>query len=123
MLSGGKLVAFLATANADKAKTFYERTLGLTLREDSPFALVFDANGVMLRIQKMQAVTPAPGTALGWDVADIQATIAELTTRGVTFERYPGLPQDDLGIWQSPAGARVAWFKDPDGHTLSLTQF
>ncbi len=123
MLNDAKLVAFVATANADNAKAFYNRTLGLTLREDSPFALVFDANGVMLRIQKMQSVTPSQGTVLGWDVADIRATIAELTARGVTFERCPRLPQDDSGIWQSPSGALVAWFRDPDGNTLSLTQF
>ncbi len=123
MLSDAKLVAFVATANADKAKAFYSQTLGLTPREDSPFALVFDANGVMLRIQKMQSVTPSPGTVLGWDVADIRATIAELTARGVTFERYPRLTQDDSGIWQSPSGALVAWFRDLDGNTLSLTQF
>lgn len=122
-LSKAKLVAFVATANADRAKTFYEQTLGLTLCEDSPFALVFDAQGVMLRIQKLPAVTPAPNTVLGWDVADIRATIRDLAERGAIFERYPRLAQDELGVWQSPAGALVAWFKDPDGNTLSLTEF
>ncbi len=122
-VSSARIIAFAATANGDVAKAFYGGTLGLTLREDSPFALVFDANGVMLRIQKLASVTPPANTVLGWDVADIRATIRDLAQRGVTFERYPRLEQDDLGVWRSPAGAFVAWFKDPDGNVLSLTQF
>ena len=122
-VSRARVIAFAATANGDRAKAFYGDTLGLALREDGPFALVFDANGVMLRIQKLASGTPAPNTVLGWEVADVRAAIRDLARCGVTFERYPRLEQDDLGVWQSPAGALVAWFKDPDGNVLSLTQF
>jgi catechol 2,3-dioxygenase-like lactoylglutathione lyase family enzyme len=121
-LGQARLMAFGATANAERAKAFYGRTLGLRLVEDSPFALAFDASGTMLRIQKVESVTPAGYTALGWEVDDIRAAVRALTQAGVRFQRYPGLQQDDLGIWRSPGGADVAWFQDPDGSTLSLTQ-
>lgn len=123
MLSKSKVVAFVATSAPDKAKTFYEQTLGLRLTYDDAYAIVFDANGVMLRIQKVEAHTPANFTALGWDVADILAEVRELTSKGVRFEKYEWLEQDEFYIWTSPGGARIAWFKDPDGNVLSLTQF
>src|SRR5579871_3939845 len=111
MLNTSDLVAFVAATNADRARAFYEGTLGLTLVEDNPFALVFDANNVMVRVQKVQSLNPAAHTTLGWNVSDIRGTIIALTHKGVVFERYPRLSQDDLGIWLSPSGARVAWFK------------
>ena len=96
--------------------------LGLSLVEDSPFALVFDSNGTTLRVQKVEQVTPAPYTALGWQVTDIEASVRSLRAKGAVFQRYEGLSQDALGIWKSPSGAKVAWFRDPDGNTLSLTE-
>ena len=123
MLSSSEVIAFVATTNAEKARAFYEGRLGLTLVEDNPFALVFDAHGVMLRIQKVQSLNPAAHTTLGWNVSDIRKTIAALVQNGVIFERYDRLSQDPAGIWVSPSGAHVAWFKDPDGNVLSLTQF
>jgi catechol 2,3-dioxygenase-like lactoylglutathione lyase family enzyme len=118
-----KIICFVATRNAASARKFYETTLGLKFVSDDPFATVFDANGTMLRVQKVQELVLAKHTVLGWDVPDIAARIGELTSKGVCFERYPGLPQDELGAWTTPSGAKVAWFKDPDGNTLSLTQF
>jgi len=119
-------MAFLATTDADRAKKFYGDVLGLRFVEDSPFALVFDAGGTMLRIQKIKELDPPQFTALGWNVADIRGTIGDLVKRGVTFERfserYAFMQQDDVGIWTTPDGSQVAWFKDPDGYTLSLTQ-
>jgi catechol 2,3-dioxygenase-like lactoylglutathione lyase family enzyme len=123
MLSASKVISFVATKDASKARTFYEQMLGLTFVSDSPFALEFDANGTMLRIQKVQQHSPAIHTVLGWDVADIQAEIVALARKGVVFERYGFLSQDDRGVWIAPSGAKIAWFKDPDGNTLSLTQF
>lgn len=123
MLTSHDLIAFVATVRPDDAKAFYGGVLGLRLVEDSPFALVFDAAGTMLRVQKVRELVPAPHTALGWRVADIRAKVEALAARGVAFERYPGLEQDGLGIWTSPAGGRIAWFRDPDGNVLSLTQF
>jgi catechol 2,3-dioxygenase-like lactoylglutathione lyase family enzyme len=123
ILGSAKLVAFAATSAPAKALTFYRDTLGLTLVEESPFAFVFDANGTMLRLTPVQKVAVGQYTVLGWEVNDIKATVKKLTGAGVKFNRYPGMEQDELGIWQSPSRARIAWFKDPDGNTLSVTQF
>jgi catechol 2,3-dioxygenase-like lactoylglutathione lyase family enzyme len=123
MLASQPVIAFVATRNAQAARRFYADTLGLRLVSDEPWAIVFDAAGTMLRIQKVEVFTPHAFTALGWNVRDIEAVVAELTNRDVRFERYPGLDQDERGIWRAPGGGRVAWFKDPDGNTLSLTQF
>jgi predicted enzyme related to lactoylglutathione lyase len=123
MLNKSKVVAFVATSRPDSAKRFYEQTLGLRLISDDAFAIVFDANGVMLRVQKVKEHTAPNYTALGWDVADIDASLKELLSRGVRCERYEWLKQDELGIWISPSGGKIAWFKDPDGNILSLTQF
>ena len=122
MLKLAKIVCFVATAKPAAAKKFYRDVLGLSLVEDSPFAIVFDLNGTMLRVQKVQNVAPAGYTALGWEVDDVQAAVKKLTMKGIRFERYPGMDQDKLGVWSAPSGARVAWFTDPDGNILSLTQ-
>ncbi len=116
-------VLFLATANAERSRAFYERVLGLALVADELPALVFQVGDRMLRIQKVDQVHAAPYTALGWAVSDIRRTIGSLTAAGVVFERYAGMNQDGDGIWRAPSGALVAWFRDPDGHVLSLTQF
>jgi catechol 2,3-dioxygenase-like lactoylglutathione lyase family enzyme len=121
-LSSANLVAFVATAVPARAREFYEHVLGLRLVADDPFALVFDANGTTLRIAKVQELTPVPRTVLGWAVRDIAGEVTGLARQGVTFERFEGVTQDELGIWSAPGGARVAWFKDPDGNLLSLTQ-
>ena len=96
--------------------------LGLTFVEDTPFALVFDAHGIQLRVTRVEELTPSPHTVLGWDVGDVPAAVKQLGGKGVTFERYEGLGQDDDGIWSSPDGTKVAWFKDPDGNRLSVSQ-
>jgi predicted enzyme related to lactoylglutathione lyase len=123
MLGDAAVIAFVATTSAEHARTFYAEALGLRLRSEDGFALVFEAHGTMLRVQKVAAVQPPPYTVLGWEVADIAHAVQALSQRGVSFERVPGLEQDELGIWTTPDGSRVAWFKDPEGHVLSLTQF
>jgi catechol 2,3-dioxygenase-like lactoylglutathione lyase family enzyme len=122
MLGSSELIAFVATTDADRARAFYEGTLGLTLVSDDPFALVFDANGQMLRIAKVEELTPARHTVLGWTVSDIVAAATALSARGVTLLRFGGMGQDELGIWASPGGGRIAWFHDSDGNTLSLSE-
>ena len=123
MLGSSKLMAFVGTTDTPRARQFYENVLGLTFVADEPFALVFNADAVMVRIFKLEALTPAPYTVLGWSVADIDRMIQALGSKGVAFERFPGLEQDKTGVWVSPSGAKVAWFKDPDGNVLSITQF
>ena len=122
-MKDAKIISFVATEEPAEAREFYEKTLGLKFVSDDPFAIVFDVGGTMLRVQKVEELVPAGYTVLGWEVADIRAEIKKLSKRGVRFERFGGLPQDELGVWTSPAGGKIAWFKDPDGNILSLTQF
>jgi len=122
MLGSAKIVAFAPITDAQRARRFYEGVLGLRFVSQDQFALVMDANGIILRLAVVQSLTPQPFTVLGWEVADIQETVAALKQLGVAFERFPGMPQGDLGIWTAPGGAKVAWFKDPDGNLLSVSQ-
>jgi catechol 2,3-dioxygenase-like lactoylglutathione lyase family enzyme len=117
------IVGFISIVDVPRAKEFYRDTLGLTLLfEEPPFALVFDAHGIMLRLGMAKELPPAHGTVLGWNVPDITAAVKELAEAGVRFERFPPMKQDELGIWTSPTGAKVAWFKDPDGNILSISE-
>src|SRR5688572_7432885 len=115
-------MAFVATADAARARDFYRDVLGLRLVGDEPFALLFESGGTTLRVQKVASVTPPQYTVLGWSVSDIEETMERLRAGGVRFEAF-GMPgQDTSGLWTAPDGTRVAWFKDPDGNLLSLTQ-
>jgi catechol 2,3-dioxygenase-like lactoylglutathione lyase family enzyme len=122
MLASCDLMAFVATTSLARAKDFYLTTLRLPLIEESPYACVFDANGTVLRVTVVDTLTPAPYTVLGWTVPDIGEMVKSLVHRGVTFDRFPGMDQDEAGVWDAPGGARVAWFRDPDGNRLSVTQ-
>ncbi len=122
MLAGAELVAFLAATDLRRAEDFFGGVLGLDHRETTGYAAVFQAGPTTLRVTLTDRVTPAAYTVLGWTVADLPASVAQLAGRGVTTEFFDGLPQDDAGIWTTPDGARVAWFRDPDGNLLSLTQ-
>lgn len=123
MLGKAPVIAFLATTDPDRTKTFYRRALGLRLIEDNQFALVFKVGSADLRIQKLERFRPQTFTVLGWSVADTHQALSRLIKRGIAPERYPHMEQDELGVWSSPSGAQVAWFRDPDGQLLSLTQF
>jgi len=117
------IVAFVSIVDVARAKEFYRDTLGLRLiSEEPPFALVFDANGIMVRLGMAKELPPAHGTVLGWQVPGIEAAVRDLERAGVRFERYERMKQDDLGIWTTPTGAKVAWFKDPDGNILSIAE-
>ena len=122
MLGTSKVETFVGTTKPQLARHFYETILGLTFVSDEPYALLFDANGVMLRVSKVEHVAAAPYTVLGWVVQNIQETVRGLKKKGVLFERYPYFEQDESGIWSAPSGAKVAWFKDPDGNLLSVSQ-
>ena len=122
MLQSAKLVAFSATSDAARAKAFYGDVLGLRLISEDGFALVFDAQGTTLRVSLVKDVVTAPYTVLGWEVSDIVAAVRGLVAKGVQFERYPWMHQDELGVWSAPDGGSVAWFKDPDGNLLSVSQ-
>jgi len=121
MLGSIDIVAFVPTRDAEKARAFYVGVLGLRFVKDDGFALVLDANGIMVRVAKAQ-FTPAPFTILGWQVPDIEKMVTGLREKGVQFERFGFFEQDELGIWTAPGGDKVAWFKDPDGNMLSVSQ-
>lgn len=119
------IVAFLSIVDVARAKAFYSDTLGLRLvSEEPPFALVYNANGIMLRLVMAKVRPEFNGTLLGWQVPDISAAVTELEKAGVAFERYglDFMKQDEQGIWTTPTGSKVAWFKDPDGNTLSVSE-
>ncbi len=125
MLGSSTLVAMVPSTDLARARTFFEGVLGLRVVAQDGFALVLDANGATLRVTNVASVpgfAPAPFAIAGWLVDDIEAIVRELQGRGLRCARFEGMPQDELGIWLSPSGARVAWFKDPDGNVLSITQ-
>ena len=113
----------MPTTDPRRARAFYGTTLGLPLVEETPFACVFRAPNAMLRVTVVDRVAPAPYTVLGWAVGDVETRGTRARPpAGWSSLRYDGLDQDELGVWRSPAGARVAWFRDPDGNVLSITQ-
>ncbi len=123
-LASNQPVGFIPTANAEAARAFYEQTLGLQFESDDQFALVFrlgPGHGTMLRVVRAGTFTPAPYTVFGWETVDIEACVDDLVKQGVTFERFGFFEQDERAIWHAPGGAKVAWFKDPDGNTLSIS--
>ncbi len=124
MLTNSKPVILIPTVKKDAARQFYETTLGLIFKSDDGFALVFDTGSIMLRVTPVQEFTPHPFSVLGWEVDDISAAVTGLSGKGVTFEIYdfPWMEQDGQGIWSAPDGTKVAWFKDPDGNLLSVSQ-
>ena len=119
-----RMIGFLVTNDSQKATTFYRDVLGFLVMGEDEYAVTFDANGTMLRLNKGRDFKPAQGTVLGWEVDDIHAAIRELASRGVHFEQFnlPFMKQDKLGVWTPANGDRVAWFKDPDGNVLSISQ-
>jgi catechol 2,3-dioxygenase-like lactoylglutathione lyase family enzyme len=122
MLGSTNIVAFVPIKDSEKARAFYEGVLGLRFVKDDGFALVLEANGVMVRAAKMKEFTPAQFTILGWQVSDIEQVVRGLAAKGVHFEIFGFFRQDELGIWTAPTGDKVAWFKDPDGNILSVSQ-
>ncbi|MEM6900774.1 MAG: VOC family protein [Pseudomonadota bacterium] len=116
------LYTFVPVADGDRAKLFYGDVLGLTLLEDTPFAVVFKVPGGTLRLAKTPNFAPQPFSLISWVVDDIEAEMSALSAKGIVFEFFEGLPQDEIGVWTVPHGAKVCWFKDPDGNLLSLTQ-
>jgi len=123
ILNSCNLIAFVGTSDMNRAKAFYGDRLGLTVVSEDGFALVLDAHGTMVRVTLVSDVRVAPYTVLGWGVVEIAACVTELKEAGVMMERFAGIEQDELGIWTAPGGgARVAWFKDPDGNLLSVSQ-
>ena len=122
MLGSTNIVAFVPTKDSEEARAFYEGVLGLRFVKDDGFAMVLDANGIMIRVAKVPQFTPAQFTILGWQVNDIAKVVEGLQKNGVRCEIFGFFKQDELGIWTAPTGDKVAWFKDPDGNVLSLSE-
>jgi catechol 2,3-dioxygenase-like lactoylglutathione lyase family enzyme len=122
MLEKETLVAFIATSKPQAARAFFEGVLGLSFVGEHEHLVMFQSGAAQLMLQKVSVVTPPHGTALGWNVSDLRGTMRALVDRGVTFERFEGMDQDESGVWSPAPGTGVAWFKDPDGNLLSLSQ-
>jgi catechol 2,3-dioxygenase-like lactoylglutathione lyase family enzyme len=122
VLADADLIAFAATTDLERARGFYEGVLGLPVVDHDGFAVAFDAHGTTLRVTAVREMRPAPYTVLGWRVPDAAAAVRDLAARGVGTLRFEGMGQDEHGIWTAPSGARIAWFTDPDGNTLSVAQ-
>jgi catechol 2,3-dioxygenase-like lactoylglutathione lyase family enzyme len=118
----GKMVGFIPSHDLNRSKFFYTQVLGFRAKGTDPFALVLDAHGDTIRVVSLQGFKPASYTVLGWAVSNISKVVAELRKKGVIFQRYDGMKQDAHGVWRAPGGSLVAWFKDPDGNVLSVTQ-
>jgi catechol 2,3-dioxygenase-like lactoylglutathione lyase family enzyme len=123
VLGNRPLMAFIPVRDLGAAQSFYREVLGLRVTEEGPYAVVLDAGGTVLRLTQVDGFQPQPFTVAGWRVLDMEASIDSLATRGVDFISYEGMDQNEKGIWSTPDGDQVAWFKDPDGNTLSLTCF
>jgi catechol 2,3-dioxygenase-like lactoylglutathione lyase family enzyme len=122
MLASSKVIGFVPTKDSAKARTFYETHLGFQFISEDPFALVMRAGETIIRLAKVKDFTPPPFTVLGWEVPNIEEVVAWLQKRGVAFEKYPWVADKERGIWTAPTGDKVAWFKDPDGNVLSVSQ-
>ena len=123
MAALGTLIGFIPTRDGDAARIFYEKKVGLRFISEDQFAIVFQSGENLIRVSRTGSFTPAPFTILGWESSRIEQDVRDMSARGVKFERYDYMgQQDELGIWTAPNGARVAWFKDPDGNTLSISQ-
>jgi len=123
VLADKNIIAMVPITNGERARAYYVDTLGLRFVKDDGFAVVIDANGNMLRLTKMHEVKPQPFTVLGWEVSNVEDAVRTLQSKGVSFELFHDfMKQDELGIWTAPDGTKVAWFKDPDGNMLSVTQ-
>jgi catechol 2,3-dioxygenase-like lactoylglutathione lyase family enzyme len=122
MLSSAPGIAFLPSTDLDRSRRFFERELGLSVESLDEYACVLHAGSTTLRVTRVEELRPQPFTVFGWFVPDIRSTVDGLATRGITCLDYDGLEQDPAGIWTTPSGDQIAWFTDPDGNVLSLTQ-
>jgi catechol 2,3-dioxygenase-like lactoylglutathione lyase family enzyme len=122
ILETAKPAIIICTRDRVRATAFYRDTLGLTLAYEDNFAAVFNTGGITLRVSVVADFTPHEHTILGFHVPDVSATVKALREKGVVFNRYPRLTQDEQGIWTVPGGTtKVAWMKDVDGNVLSVT--
>ena len=112
---------FVRISDPERSRRFYEQTLGLAFDYENPYVMVFRSGNSQIIAQIVKEFAPVPATVLGWEVKDIENVVTALRKSGVVFEKYEGMDQDELGIWKSPAG-KVAWFKDPDGNILSVSE-
>ena len=122
ILEAAKPAIVICTRDRDRATAFYRDALGLTLAYEDNLASVFNTGGVTLRVSVVPDFTPHAHTILGFNVPDVHATVKALREKGVAFNLYPRFHQDELGILTIPGGTvQVAWFNDPDGNVLSVT--
>jgi len=121
-LSQSKIVSFIPSTNLELAASFYTNKLNLKLISSDDYALEYFVNNATLRINKVVDLVKVNYTVLGWEVKNIKSTVDELRKNGIKFIFYEGMSQNENGICSFPDGGKVAWFKDPDDNTLSISQ-
>ena len=123
MLASSRLQTIVWTSRISAAEKFYSEVLGLPLKGKSHGALIYDVGGSDLRVSPVPETQPSAHTVLGFAVPNLRATVELLKERGVNLERIAGISHDSTGILTTPEGAKVAWFRDPDGNLLSAVQY
>ncbi len=122
-MDSARLIGFARVTDYARARAFYDGVLGLEFVHQDDFALVLKSGANMIRLSRSKGFTPEDSTVLGWEVSGIEGAVAELARKGVSFEKYPWVNDPKgLGIWTAPNGDKVAWFKDPDGNILSVSE-
>ena len=124
MLSDKKVKAFVITTDALSAKKFYSEILEFKFLNGDEYGLEFEMNNSLLRVSitTEENAIPQKHTVLGWCVPDIYESVQYLKNKGIQFERYGFLQQDENDVWKAESGTKVAWFKDPHGNLLSIDQ-
>jgi catechol 2,3-dioxygenase-like lactoylglutathione lyase family enzyme len=122
MLANSKAFSGFAVDDLERAREFYEGTLGLDVSDDGGLVTLDLGGDRPTLVYPKPDFTPATYTILNFPVEDIDATVDELTSRGVRFERYEGFEQDEKGIWRGDDGPPIAWFTDPAGNIFAVLE-
>ena len=122
-LADASLQTLVWSSNIARSQQFYSEVLGLPLTDNSHWALVYRVGQGCLRVSPVQSTASSEHTVFGFEVADFGQVVADLTSKGVNFERFPGFAHDEAGAWVAPDGTNVAWFRDPDGNLISLVRY
>jgi predicted enzyme related to lactoylglutathione lyase len=121
MLSNTKAYSGIAVTDMDRARQFYAETLGIRTSEEYGLMWLHHPGGRDTLVYEQSGAVPASFTILNFQVDDIDAAVDSLAARGVRFERYDDLAQDDKAIFRED-GPFIAWFRDPSGNVLSVLQ-
>lgn len=116
-------IAFVYTVDRERALEFYQGVLGLAVRDSDAYGDNIALEHALMRLTVLPDHKPSPHPVIGWEITGIETFARELQRRGVSFSRFPGMEQDELGIWTSPdSKSRLAFFLDPDGNMIMVSE-